>query len=113
MEQYFAYENTGNGKKVYPLVDQYAAPRCECDETCFGCPAIELDNLAGSNLPAKVCPVVEIAGKPCVVMMHMMSGIPAKEIGESVADLTDKRASHGMRSIFLSMATKAFWSAAR
>lgn len=56
-------------------------------------PALELDNLAGSNPPAKVCPVVEIAGKPCVVMMHMMSGIPAKEIGESVADLTDKRAS--------------------
>jgi toxin CcdB len=40
-----------------------------------------------------VFPVVEIAGKPCVVMMHMMSGISAKELGERVADLTDKRAS--------------------
>ena len=93
MEQYFAYENTGNGKKVYPWLINMQHPVANVMKHVLVAPAIELDNLAGSNLPAKVCPVVEIAGKSCVVMMHMMSGIPAKEIGERVADLTDKRAS--------------------
>ena len=56
-------------------------------------PAVELSLLGGIRPPAKVCPVVEIAGKPCVVMMHMLSGISSKELGERVADLTDNSAS--------------------
>lgn len=36
---------------------------------------------------------VEVAGKPCVVMMHMMAGISLKELGERVADLTNSSAS--------------------
>ena len=36
-----------------------------------------------------VAPAVEIAGKPCVVMMYMMAGISLKELGERVADLTN------------------------
>ncbi|ESN15531.1 CcdB family protein [Enterobacter mori] len=40
-----------------------------------------------------VAPAVEVAGKPCVVMMHMMAGISPKELGERVADLTQNRAS--------------------
>ena len=93
MEQYFAYENTGNGKKVYPWLINMQHPVANVMKHVLVAPAIELDNLAGSNLPAKVCPVVEIAGKPCVVMMHMLSGISSKELGERVADLTDNSAS--------------------
>jgi toxin CcdB len=40
-----------------------------------------------------VAPAVEVAGKPCVVMMHMMAGISPKVLGERVADLTQNRAS--------------------
>ncbi|WP_421511371.1 CcdB family protein [Enterobacter sp. JS8-1] len=40
-----------------------------------------------------VAPAVEVAGKPCVVMMHMMVGISPNELGERVADLTQNRAS--------------------
>ncbi|EPF0046520.1 hypothetical protein D8768_01490 [Enterobacter hormaechei] len=40
-----------------------------------------------------VAPAVEVAGKPCVVMMHMMAGISLKELGERVADLTNSSAS--------------------
>lgn len=40
-----------------------------------------------------VAPAVEIAGKPCVVMMHMMAGISLKELGERVAARTNSSAS--------------------
>ena len=40
-----------------------------------------------------VAHAVEVAGKPCVVMMHMMAGISLKELGERVADLTNSSAS--------------------
>ncbi|HDR2158452.1 TPA: CcdB family protein [Enterobacter cancerogenus] len=93
MEQYFAYENAGGGKKAYPWLINMQHPVANVLKHVLVAPAIELDKLAGRQPPAKVCPVVEIAGKPCVVMMHMMSGISAKELGERVADLTDKRAS--------------------
>lgn len=93
MEQYCAYENAGAGKKVYPWLINMQHPVANVLKHVLVAPVIELEKLAGSHPPAKVCPVVQIAGKPCVVMMHMMSGISAKEIGERVADLTDKRAS--------------------
>ena len=56
MEQYFAYENTGNGKKVYPWLINMQHPVANVMKHVLVAPAIELDNLAGSNLPAKVCP---------------------------------------------------------
>lgn len=40
-----------------------------------------------------VAPADEVAGKPCMVMMHMMAGISLKELGERVADLTNSSAS--------------------
>ncbi|WP_239664036.1 CcdB family protein [Enterobacter cloacae] len=70
--------------------------RGRSDEAVLVAPAVELSHLGGIQPPAKVCPVVEIAGKPCVVMMHMMhmmAGISPKELGERVADLTQNRAS--------------------
>jgi toxin CcdB len=93
MEQYFAYENAGSGKTVYPWLINMQHPVANVMKHVLVAPALELSQLGGIHPPAKVCPVVEIAGKSCVVMMHMMSGILAKELGERVADLTDKRAS--------------------
>ena len=40
-----------------------------------------------------VAPAVEVAGKPYVVMMHMMAGISLKELGERVAARTNSSAS--------------------
>lgn len=88
MKQYFAYENEGRGKTAYPWLINMQHPK-----HLLVAPAVELSHLRGVQPPAKVCPVVEIAGKPCVVMMHMMAGISPTELGRCVADLTQNRAS--------------------
>ncbi|MFH7803106.1 CcdB family protein [Enterobacter cloacae] len=93
MEQYFAYENEGNGRKAYPWLINMQHPVANAMKHVLVAPAVELSLLGGIRPPAKVCPDVEIAGKPCVVMMHMLSGISSKELGERVADLTDNSAS--------------------
>lgn len=45
------------------------------------------------NKASMVAPAVEVAGKPYVVMMHMMAGISLKELDERVAHLTNSSAS--------------------
>lgn len=93
MEQYFAYENEGKGKTAYPWLINMQHPVANVMKHVLVAPAVELSHLGGIQPPAKVCPVVEIAGKPCVVMMHMMAGISPKDLGERVTDLTQDRAS--------------------
>ncbi|RAU33216.1 CcdB family protein [Enterobacter sp. ECC-175] len=93
MEQFFAYANEGNGKKAYPWLINMQHSVANVMKHVLVAPAVELSLLGGIQPPAKVCPVVEIAGQPCVVMMHMLTGIPSKELGERVADLTDNSAS--------------------
>lgn len=93
MKQYFAYENEGNGRKTYPWLINMQHPIANVMKHVLVAPAVELSQPGGIRPPEKVCPVVEIAGKPCVVMMHMMAGISLKELGERVADLTQNRAS--------------------
>nr|WP_245000832.1 CcdB family protein [Enterobacter kobei] len=75
MEQYFAYENEGKGKTAYPWLINMQHPVANVMKHVLVAPTVELSHLGGIQPPAKVCPVVEIAGKPCVVMMHMMAGI--------------------------------------
>lgn len=78
MEQYFAYENEGNGRKTYPWLINMQHPVANVMKHILVAPAVELSHLGGIQPPAKVCPVVEIAGKPCVVMMHMMQAYRQK-----------------------------------
>ncbi|HGG8817430.1 MULTISPECIES: hypothetical protein [Enterobacter cloacae complex] len=47
-----------------------------------------------------VAPAVEVAGKPCVVMMHMMAGISLKELGDALPILLTAVLHCGMHSIF-------------
>ena len=91
MEQYFAYENAGSGKKSYPYLINLQHPVANVLKHVLVAPAIELTQLSGSPPPTKICPIVEIAGKRHIVMTHMMAGIPAKELGERVADLNLER----------------------
>ena len=91
MEQYFAYENAGSGKHAYPFLINLQHPVANVLKHVLVAPAIELSQLPGGKPPAKICPVVEIAGKPCVVMVHMMAGISIRELGERIADLTSER----------------------
>lgn len=91
MEQYFAYQNKGPGKGVYPYLVNLQHPIASVLKHVLVAPAIELAQLSGNKPPAKICPVVDIAEKPHVVMTHMMAGIPAKEFGERIADLTHER----------------------
>jgi len=92
MEQYCAYENRGNGKKIYPYLINLQHPVANVLKHVLVAPAITLEQLSGGIPPAKVCPVVKIAGQACVVMTHMMAGIPANELGERVADLQADKA---------------------
>jgi len=38
--------------------------------------------------PAKICPIVTILGQQYIAMTHMMAGLPVKEVGDAVADLS-------------------------
>lgn len=92
MEQFHAYENLGSGRHVYPVLINLQHPIANVLKHVLVAPAIELNHLAGVSPPAKICPVVEINDNAYVVMMHMMAGIPVKELGERVADLASARA---------------------
>ena len=91
MEQFCAYQNKGQGKGAYPYLVNFQHPVASVLKHVLVAPAIELAQLSGSKPPAKICPVVDIAGKAHVVMTHMMAGLPAKEVGERIADLTHER----------------------
>ncbi|HEY3985149.1 CcdB family protein [Cedecea sp.] len=87
MEQFHAYENTGAGKKTYPYLINMQHPIADVLKHALVIPVIECE-LLGAMPPEKICPVVTIQGQTCVAMTHMMAGIPIKELGASVADLT-------------------------
>ncbi|WP_312982090.1 CcdB family protein [Atlantibacter sp.] len=88
MQQYVAYENQGTGKAVYPFLIAMQHPVANVLKHVLVIPAIELARFNGSSPPAKICPVVTIAGQQYIAMTHMMAGLPAKELGEAVADLS-------------------------
>ncbi|MEG1214661.1 MAG: CcdB family protein, partial [Leclercia sp.] len=81
----------GPGRKIYPYLINLQHPVANVLKHVLVAPAIELAQLKGSTPPDKICPVVVIAGKPHVVMTHMMAGIVEKELGDSIADLTHYR----------------------
>ncbi|MEQ6280711.1 CcdB family protein [Kluyvera cryocrescens] len=91
MEQFCAYENIGSGRKVYPYLINLQHPIANVLQHVLVAPAVSLEHLPG-DAPAKICPIVKISGQPYVVMTHMMAGIPIKELGERVSDLTSERA---------------------
>ncbi|EFB3349647.1 MULTISPECIES: CcdB family protein [Escherichia] len=91
MEQYCAYENLGSGRHVYPYLINLQHPVANVLKHAIVAPAIRLDQLPGGKPPVKVCPVVSIAGLDHMVMTHMMTGIPLKELGERIADLSQQR----------------------
>nr|WP_318384264.1 CcdB family protein [uncultured Enterobacter sp.] len=92
MEQFFAYENKGAGKKTYPYLINLQHPIANVLKHVLVAPVIALDLVPGGKPPAKICPVVRIAGKDYVAMTHMMAGIVAQELGDQVADLSSQRA---------------------
>lgn len=91
MEQYCAYENTGKGKATWPWLINLQHPVANVLNHVLVAPVVELNQLSILHPPTKICPVVTIAGKQCVVMTHMMAGITVKELGERVEDLTHIR----------------------
>lgn len=92
MEQYCAYENTGSGKKVFPYLINLQHPSANVLKHILVAPVIEQNQLPDTQPPTKICPVITIAGQTYIVMTHMMAGLPQKELGKRVADLTADRA---------------------
>lgn len=88
MDQYVAYQNRGAGKEVYPFLIAMQHPVANVLKHVLVIPVIELVRLNGSSPPAKVCPIVTIGRQQYIAMTHMMAGIPAKEMGDAVADLS-------------------------
>lgn len=81
MEQYCAYENTGSGKSVYPFLISLQHPVAAVLQHVLVAPVIALSQFPDEVPPAKICPVVNIGGQACVVMMHMMTGNTCEEYG--------------------------------
>ncbi|CAI1843252.1 CcdB family protein [Serratia ficaria] len=90
MEQFHAYENKGTGHEIYPYLINLQHPLANILKHVLVAPLVKLDDL-GHPPPAKICPIVDIAGEPYIAMTHMMAGIDNKELGEPVANLTAQR----------------------
>ena len=88
MDQFFAYQNNGPGKKIYPYLINVQHPVADVLKHVLVIPVINLKNLS-MKPPTKVCPVINIGGHTYVAMTHMMAGIPMKELGSAVEDLTE------------------------
>lgn len=91
MDQYCAYENTGSGKDVYPFLVSLQHPVASVLKHVLVAPVIALSQFSSEGPPAKIFPVVKICGQSYVVMTHMMTGIPVKNVGDCVGDLTADR----------------------
>lgn len=91
MEQYFVYENLGAGKTVYPLLVNLQHPVANVLQHVLVAPLVALEKFDGGKLPTKVCPVLRLHSKEYVVMTHMMAGIPEKQPGQQVADISEHR----------------------
>lgn len=92
MEQYCAYENVGSGKNVFPYLINLQYPVANVLKHILVAPVIEQSQLPDAQPPSKICPVINIAGQSYVVMTHMMVGLPQKELGKRIADLTADKA---------------------
>lgn len=88
MDQYTAFENKGAGKAIYPFLITMQHPVVNALKHVLVIPVIELTRLHDHSPPAKICPVVSIAGQQYIAMTHMMAGIPMKEMGKAIADLS-------------------------
>ncbi|MDR0806599.1 MAG: CcdB family protein [Enterobacteriaceae bacterium] len=90
MEQFYAYQNNGTGKRIYPYLINMQHSVADVLKHVLVIPVIDFESF-GATPPAKVCPIIDIAGRSYVAMTHMMAGIPIKELGKPVEDLTAYR----------------------
>ncbi|MBB1199264.1 taxon MazF [Enterobacteriaceae bacterium 89] len=91
MEQFCAYENLGAGKGAYSVLVNLQHPVANVLKHVLVAPAVECAKFEGRKLPAKLCPVIPIDGQDYAVLVHMAAGIPEKQIGQKIADLTGHR----------------------
>lgn len=90
MEQFVTYENNGGDRLTYPYLINMQHPIVNVLNHALVIPVTGLRE-NGVTPPKKVCPVVMIAGQSCVALTHMMAGIPAKELGYPIQDLSPER----------------------
>ncbi|WP_312775203.1 CcdB family protein [Atlantibacter hermannii] len=76
------------GKAVYPFFIAMQHPVANVLKHVLVIPVIELARLNAASPPAKICPIVTILGQQYIAMTHMMAGLPVKEVGDAVADLS-------------------------
>ncbi|WP_029593186.1 CcdB family protein [Franconibacter pulveris] len=91
MEQFRVYQNKGAGKQAYPYFINIQHPVANTLRHVLVVPVVDSRLLPAKPLSAKICPVVEIAGRAYVAMTPMMAGVPTKEVGGEVADFTHYR----------------------
>lgn len=92
MAQFTAYENPNPAtQKAYPYLLEIQANLLDELRTTVVIPLMPL-SLAGKTPIAKLCPVVEIAGKSYVALTQQIAGIERKRLGKLVDDLSHYRA---------------------
>lgn len=91
MEQFCIYQNVGSGKDVYPMLVNMQHPVANVLKHVLVAPLVAVAKFEGNNMPTKVCPVLCIQGQKYAVLTHMLAGIPEKQIGQQVADMSEHR----------------------
>lgn len=92
MEQFCIYPNIGAGKDVYPFLVNMQHPVANVLKHVLVAPLAAVAKFEGESLPTKVCPVLFVQGQNYAVLTHMLAGIPDKELGQQVADMSAHRA---------------------
>jgi len=93
MRQFVAHENRNpNSRKLYPLLLNVQSDLIEETETRVVVPLYPLGR-ARNPVMSSLSPVLEIEGRPYVLMTPLIAGIDIGRIGKPVADLSCERAS--------------------
>jgi toxin CcdB len=91
MAQFKAYENPNRAtKKTYPYLLDIQTNLLEELRTTIVIPLCPI-SLAGKAAITKLCPILEIDGKPFIALTQQIAGVDRKALGKEVRDLSHYR----------------------
>jgi toxin CcdB len=90
MQQFIAYANLGNSRKLYPMLLNIQSDLIAETQTRLCVPLFPLKQ-GRSPAISMLSPIIDVDGTNYILMMPLMAGVDIKQLGKPVADLSDKR----------------------
>ncbi|MCG8312944.1 MAG: CcdB family protein [Pseudomonadales bacterium] len=91
MAQFIAYKNPNSRtKKLYPLLLDIQSNLLDELRTTIVIP-LSPSTIAGSSAITKLCPQIDIEGKPYIAMTQQIAGVDRSVLGKEAYDLSGYR----------------------